>query len=122
MSGKKVYYNSACPVCDAGVEFQKKKLGESAADIEWIDVHHSNDAVREIGVELEFVRERLHVVDEDGTVHVGSDAFAELWQETPGQGFLARIVRTPGIRQLSRGLYNVFARLLYRWNRLKRRW
>jgi predicted DCC family thiol-disulfide oxidoreductase YuxK len=122
MSGTKVYYNSACPVCDAGIALQKKKLGEEAKDIEWIDVHNSNEAVEEIGADLEFVRERLHVVDEDGIVHVGSEAFAELWHKTPGQRFMGRIVRTPGVRQISWATYNVFARLLDWWNRQKKRW
>ena len=85
-------------------------------------MHKSNEAVHEIGADLEFVRERLHVVDEDGAVHVGSEAFAELWHTTPGQSFLAKVVRAPGVRQISHGMYNAFARILYRWNRFKGRW
>lgn len=48
------------------------------SELEWIDVHQLNGAASEIGAELEFVRERLHVVDEEGVVHLGSDAFALL--------------------------------------------
>jgi len=122
MTKTRVYYNSACPVCNAGITHQQRKLSGCDADVEWIDVHSNNEAVCEIGAELEFVRERLHVVDEAGTVHVGSDAFAELWNRTPGQGFLARLARAPILRTFSRLLYNVFAALLYRWNRMKGRW
>lgn len=122
MKRTKVYYNSACPVCNAGIKYQQRKLGGDASQIEWIDVHCSNDAVEEIGAELEFVRERLHVVDENGEVHIGSDAFAELWQKTPGQRLMAKLVRIPGLRILSGWLYNGFARSLYRWNRAKGRW
>ena len=118
----KVYFNSACPVCDAGIKYQRRKLKGCSNEIEWIDVHSSNEAAVEVGADLEFVRERLHVVDEAGTVHVGSEAFAVLWQKTPGQMMLARLVQMPGLRALSNWLYNAFARLLYRWNRLKRRW
>lgn len=122
MTKTRVYYNSACPVCNAGVKHQRQKLSGCDVDVEWIDVHSDNEAVREIGAELEFVRERLHVVDEAGTVHVGSDAFAELWNRTPGQGFLGRAVSAPILRTFSRLLYNAFAALLYRWNRKKGRW
>ena len=122
MSKTKVYYNSACPVCDAGIRYQRRRLEDGWADIEWIDVHCSNEAVADIGANLEFVRERLHVVDEQGTVHVGSEAFAELWDKTQGQRALAALVRVPGLRTLARWLYNGFARLLYRWNRGNRRW
>ena len=122
MTRTRVYYNSACPVCDAGVKYQKRRLADKAAEVEWIDVHASNEAVCEIDAQLEFVRERLHVVDEQGTVHVGSEAFAELWGKTRGLEALARLVRVPGMRTISRWLYNGFARTLYRWNRSRRRW
>lgn len=121
-SKTKVYYNSACPVCKAGIEFQQRKLGDACTEIEWIDVHDRNDAVCDVGADLESVRERLHVVDDDGGLHVGADAFAELWSKTPGQNKLARIARIPGLRMVWNALYNGFAALLYRWNRINRRW
>ena len=91
----KVYYNSACPVCNAGIRYQRRKLENSAAKVDWIDVHRSNEAATDVASNLEFVRERLHVVDEKGTVHVGSEAFAELWGKTRGQRALSRLVRVP---------------------------
>ena len=118
----KVYYNSACPVCSAGIRYQQRKLGAACDDVEWIDVHARNEAACEVNRDLELVRERLHVVDEAGGLHVGADAFAELWSKTPGQGAWARVVRAPGVRSLSRWLYNGFAALLYRWNRINGRW
>ena len=118
----KVYYNSACPVCNAGIQYQQRRLGEQSEDVEWIDVHKDNAAACDVNPDLELVRERLHVVDEEGGLHVGAEAFAALWSKTPGQAAWARIVRTPGIRPLSRWLYNGFAALLYRWNRINRRW
>jgi predicted DCC family thiol-disulfide oxidoreductase YuxK len=122
MSKTKVYYNSACPVCDAGIAYQKRKLSACDEEIEWIDVHADNKAVSEIASDLEFVRERLHVVDEAGSIHVGSEAFAELWSRTPKQRAFARLARAPLLRPVARWLYNAFAALLYRWNRMKGRW
>lgn len=118
----KVYYNSACPVCNAGIRYQQRKLGAASDDIEWIDVHSRNEAACEVNPDLELVRERLHVVDGDGDVHVGAEAFAELWSKTPGQSALARVARVPGLRHVWRWLYNLFAALLYRWNRFNGRW
>ena len=122
MSKTKVYYNSACPVCDAGIRHQKGKLDGCSADIEWVDVHATHSAASEVSADLEFVRERLHVKDEAGNVHVGWDAFAELWSRTPGQRALAAVARAPGLRSVFRWSYNGFAALLYRWNRWHRRW
>jgi predicted DCC family thiol-disulfide oxidoreductase YuxK len=122
MSKTKVYYNSACPVCDAGIRSQKGRLDTCGAQIEWVDVHASTEAASEVCSDLEFVRERLHVRDEAGNLHVGWDAFAELWNQTPGQRGLAAVARVPGLRSVFRWSYNRFAALLYRWNRWHRRW
>ena len=54
----KVYYNSGCPICKAGIELQMNK--DSNCKIQWNDVHKDNDLVSEIDSDLESVRERLH--------------------------------------------------------------
>lgn len=122
MAKTRVYYNGACPVCAAGIAGQKRRLAGCAAEVEWIDVHADSARVEEVGAELEFVRKRLHVVDASGVTRVGSEAFEALWGLTPGQGRLARLSGVPVLRALFRGTYNGFAAMLYRWNRLNRRW
>lgn len=111
-----VYYNSACPVCKAGVEGQMKK--ESGCPIQWKDVHQQNDLAEALNTELEVVRERLHVVDECGALHVGFDAFLVVWRNTPTELWMYRLFSLPVLRQLSGFVYNLFAALLYRWNRV----
>ena len=119
----KVYYNSACPVCNAGIKDQRKRMEACGIrDIEWIDVHTHPEAVEEVGASLEQVRERLHVKAEDGQLDVGADAFTRLWGQTPGQRWLGKLLRLPVFRQITHFLYNAFARLLYRWNLAKRHW
>src|SRR6266568_5014257 len=95
MGELKVYYNSACPVCNAGIRGQKQRMNDCPVDIQWIDIHSRPDALKEIGAQQEFVRERLHVVDEKGEVRVGAEAFRALWAHTPGQGVLARLTGLP---------------------------
>lgn len=90
--------------------------------IEWIDVHTRPDAVSELDAPLEKVRERLHLKTSTGQIDVGADAFLDLWSQTPGQRRLANLLRLPILKQLTRLAYNLFARLLYRWNRAKRHW
>lgn len=116
----KVYYNSACPVCKAGIEGQMEK--GSSCEIQWSDVHKDNALVSEIQAELEFVRERLHVVDESGKLHVGFDAFLAIWKNSPTEQWKARLFGLPVIRQLCRVAYNLFAAALYKWNRSKNHW
>ncbi|HEU4590917.1 MAG TPA: DUF393 domain-containing protein [Steroidobacteraceae bacterium] len=116
----KVYYNSACPVCKAGIEGQMQK--GSACEIQWADVHRDNALAAEVEADLEFVRERLHVVDEAGKLHAGFDAFLEIWRNSPTERWKARILGLPLIRQVCRIAYNLFAVMLYKWNKSNRRW
>jgi len=117
-----VYYNSACPVCNAGIEGQQRRMEGCPVQVEWIDIHTNADALGVIGAQREFVRERLHVVDENGKIRIGADAFEALWRHTPGQQHAARIVRLPGVRNIVRWSYNAFAAGLYAWNRARGRW
>jgi predicted DCC family thiol-disulfide oxidoreductase YuxK len=91
-------------------------------DVEWIDIHRDPGRLEEIGASQEFVRERLHVVDDAGVVHVGAAAFGALWSKAPQLRALARLLRMPVIRGVVSLAYNVFAAGLYRWNRWRGRW
>ncbi len=116
----KVYYNSACPVCKAGIESQMEK--GSSCEIQWADVHRDNELVVELHAELEFVRERLHVVDEQEKLQVGFDAILAIWRNSPAERWKAGILGLPVVKHLCRGGYNLFAAALYKWNRSKKRW
>lgn len=118
----KVYYNSLCPVCRAGVESQRRRMAAAGAPAAFCDISRHPEALAEIGADLEAVRERLHVRAADGTLAIGADAFTALARATPGQGWLARLGSLPVVKPLFRLAYNAFAAWLYRWNRRHGRW
>jgi predicted DCC family thiol-disulfide oxidoreductase YuxK len=113
-----VYFNSACPVCDAGIRYQRAKMEGCA--VEFVDLHAHPELARELDLDLEVLRERLHVRDSGGQLQVGTRAFAALWSQTPGQRPLAWLARRLG--WLAEPLYRLGARLLYRWNRWRGHW
>ena len=115
-----VYYNSACPVCKAGIEGQVEK--SSSCEMQWADVHANNELVAEVHADLEFVRERLHVVDEHGRLYVGFDAFLAIWKNSPTERWKARVFGLPIIRRVCGLGYNLFAAVLYKWNISKNHW
>jgi predicted DCC family thiol-disulfide oxidoreductase YuxK len=117
-----VYFNSACPVCRAGIDSQREVMGLYGIDIEWIDINKNPEAVWQLGATVEEVRERLHIKDEQGRIHVGSEAFKALWVRTPTQRWLGSLLGLPILSSIARALYNVFARYLYQWNRKKGHW
>ena len=116
----KVYYNSACPVCKAGIEGQKAK--ESICEIQWKDIHQFNNIVSEVNADLDSVRERLHVVDENGQVQIGFDAFLAIWQHSPNERWKSKLLGLLLVRQFCKVVYNLFAAALYMWNKSNKHW
>lgn len=116
----RVYYNSACPICNAGINSQKKK--SAVCGVEWEDVHLDNEKVKDLNANLEFVRERLHVVDTSGKLRVGLEAFIAIWENSPKEQWKANFSKLPVVRWLLNIIYNGFAWCLYKWNRMLNHW
>ena len=52
-----VFYNSACPVCDAGVKDQRRAMEKAGAgDLAWTDMTCAPDALQADGLTLDHVR------------------------------------------------------------------
>lgn len=119
-----VWYNSRCPVCDAGITHQKRPLIEAvkAGRIEFRDINFEPDALAAFGASLEDIRRRLHAIDAQGRLLVGADVAVAVWGVTPGQSWLSALFGNPVMRPLSRFGYDRFADLLYAWNRWKGHW
>ncbi len=66
------------------------------------DINFEPDALACFGADVEDVRRRLHAVDADGKLHVGSDCAVAIWLRTPGEAWLGHVVALPGLLQLSR--------------------
>ncbi len=116
----KVFYNSACPVCNAGISSQQRKMAE--CPVEWLDIHTDLYARDSINTNVVLIRERLHIIDENGKLAVGMRAFEAIWRRSPNEIWKANIVSLPIIKPFSDLAYNVFARLLYKWNRWRGHW
>jgi predicted DCC family thiol-disulfide oxidoreductase YuxK len=119
-----VWYNTKCPVCNAGINWQNNRLVRAArADaIEFRDINLEPAALSRFGAGVNDVRRRLHAVDAEGRCFVGIDCAIEIWRRTPGDDRLGRIVGLPVIRQIAGLGYDLFAGLLYFWNRLMGHW
>ncbi|WP_027054807.1 thiol-disulfide oxidoreductase DCC family protein [Mesorhizobium erdmanii] len=119
-----VWYNTRCPVCDAGITRQKRRLIEAvrAGRIEFRDINLEPAALAGHGASLEDIRRRLHATDADGRLLVGADVAIAVWAATPGEGWLAKLFGNRLALPLTRFGYDRFADLLYAWNRRKGRW
>lgn len=119
-----VWYNTRCPVCDAGISRQKRRLIEAikAGRIAFRDINAEPAALAKYHVSLEDIRRRLHATNAEGKLLVGADVAVAVWRATPGEGWLAWLFGNPAVLPLTRFAYDRFADLLYAWNRRKGRW
>jgi predicted DCC family thiol-disulfide oxidoreductase YuxK len=119
-----VWYNTRCPVCNAGIDRQRNKLiaAVEAGTIEFRDINFEPDALARFGASLEDVRRRLHATDEAGRLVVGADVAIAIWRLTPGEQWLAALLGNPVVHPVTRFVYDRFADLLYAWNRRKGHW
>ena len=119
-----VWYNTRCPVCDAGIDWQRIKLlaAVRAGQLSFSDINEQPQALAAYGASLDDVRRRLHATDESGRLIVGADVAIAIWRITPGEGWLASLFGNPAMLPVTRFAYDRFADLLFAWNRRKERW
>ncbi|RAZ78899.1 thiol-disulfide oxidoreductase [Mesorhizobium atlanticum] len=119
-----VWYNTRCPVCDAGINRQRRRLIEAvkAGRVAFRDINFEPEALSAFGASLEDIRRRLHATDSEGRLLVGADVAIAVWRLTPGEGWLASLFGNVIALPLTRIAYDRFADLLYTWNRRKGRW
>jgi len=115
-----VWYNTRCPVCDAGINRQRQQL--KAGRVEFRDINLEPEALAGYGASLEDVRRRLHAIDAGGRLLVGADVAIAVWAVTPGEKWLARLLGNPVVRPMACFGYDRFADILYAWNRRKGHW
>lgn len=75
-----VWYNTKCPVCDGGIDWQRSRLVRAAraGAIEFRDINLEPAALARFGAGIEDVRRRLHAVDAEGLLFVGADCAVEV--------------------------------------------
>ena len=119
-----VWYNTKCPVCNTGIEWQRRALARAARGgaIEFRDINLEPDALARFGAGIEDIRRRLHAVDAQSRLYVGADCAIAIWLATPCHAWLGRLLGLPVIRPVARIAYDRFADLLYAWNRRKGHW
>ena len=90
MKNSKVLFNEKCGICNFEIKNYKKR-----SQLEFEDCSAMDDKYLK----------KLHVVFEDGKELSGVDAFIYIWERTNGYNWLAKIVKLPIVRHLSKVAY-----------------
>jgi predicted DCC family thiol-disulfide oxidoreductase YuxK len=119
-----VWYNTKCPVCNGGIDWQRNKLlaAVRAGEIAFKDINERPAALATYGATLDDVRRRLHATDAQGNLIVGADVAIAVWRATPGERWIATLLGNPVMLPLTRYGYDRFADLLFAWNKRRGRW
>ena len=119
-----VWYNTKCPICNGGINWQRSRLVRAAHDgvIAFRDINLELNALSRYSATVADVRRRLHGVDATGRLYVGADCAIEIWRRTPGDVWPAGLLSLPFVRPVARFVYDRFADALYAWNCWKGHW
>lgn len=119
-----IWYNTLCPVCRLGINWQKQLLlpVDAHGDVIFRDINDDPQALLAFGADLDAIRKRLHATPPDGKLLVGIDVVIALMQKSPTLRWLAYLIALPGLRMLAGLAYDGFAEVLYAWNRRKGHW
>ena len=102
-----VFYDGKCGLCSREIGHYMK-ISPLKTFI-WRDVASEPQHLTKINVTQSDALRRLHVLDPEGNIHVGVDAFITIWKKLPRWRLLASICAVPGIRSILRSAYNKFA-------------
>ena len=111
-SERLLIYDAQCRLCvtaKEGVERLEKDL-----DVRWVP-YQSDEASRRLGAQYRAGRPDVaFLVERDGTIKKGLDAFVPLLSGLPGGRMLHVLIGIPFLRPLAYLIYRVIARYRYR--------
>jgi predicted DCC family thiol-disulfide oxidoreductase YuxK len=101
-------YDGECSVCRGTVEWIRPRSSPGA--FEFLSFHSGEMERRFPFLDREACKQAVHLVLPDGRVLAGDRAAPEVFSRIPGYRWIARVLRFPGARGLSRVFYRWFAR------------
>jgi predicted DCC family thiol-disulfide oxidoreductase YuxK len=102
-----VFYDGSCGLCSREIAFYKKL--PATTHIEWVDIARNSEILTEYGLSFEEAMRVFHILDEDGKLKSGVEAFLHLWAKITPFQILGFIIGLPIIKQLAIGSYAWFA-------------
>ncbi|KAA2244072.1 thiol-disulfide oxidoreductase DCC family protein [Salinarimonas soli] len=107
-----VYYDGACPLCRAEIDYYRRRPGADA--VVFVDVSTTPPGE---GLSCATALARFHVRESDGRLVSGAAAFARLWRALPGWRWFGHLVGSPPILPLAELAYRGFLPLRPRISR-----
>ncbi|MTI08992.1 thiol-disulfide oxidoreductase DCC family protein [Curvivirga aplysinae] len=102
-----VFYDGACGLCSKEIKYYQRIAPHGI--FQWFNIADSLEELKDFKISEVNALKQLHVVDEDGILHIGLDAFIVIWSNLRYWKIAAFLVSLWPIRPTLSILYNKFA-------------
>jgi predicted DCC family thiol-disulfide oxidoreductase YuxK len=106
----RIFYDGSCSVCATAVEHYSRK--DRDARLIPVDVSAAGFDPLPYGITLPEFMFQMHVIDRNGRVFRGVEAFWAIWQAFPSStvlGLCGRVIMLPLVKPIAIFCYHVFA-------------
>ncbi|MDH3693907.1 MAG: DUF393 domain-containing protein [Gammaproteobacteria bacterium] len=107
-----VFYDGGCGLCNKEIRHYARL--DRAQRLDWIDIGRDQPLLNSLGITKDQAMRRLHVLDRDGCLRDGVNAFVAIWADLPYYRVLARLVQLFKMVPLLESVYRPFATWRYR--------
>jgi predicted DCC family thiol-disulfide oxidoreductase YuxK len=107
-----VFYDGACVVCSTEVEHYHRQ--DHGGQLIIVDISADDFEPEQYGIPLSAFMHEMHVIDRQGQVYRGVEAFWAVWQAFPAStayGLMGTLITLPLLNPLARLCYKAFARI-----------
>ena len=101
----KILVDGNCIVCDLEVSHYKRAAPNL---IEIVDISDPQFEAQSFGLTTQAVNKHLHVIDSQGNIFKGVDAFSKIWQTIPKYHWAHGVIEKPLVNDLAKWGYKGF--------------
>ena len=105
-----IFHDDSCVICRTEMA---RFYSIYSADMDLIALSHGTDELEQHGIKLEDALTLMHVIDEQGKLHIGMDAIRLMYRRL-GKPKTAWFTSLPVLRGFFEWLYPIFARHRYK--------
>jgi predicted DCC family thiol-disulfide oxidoreductase YuxK len=105
-----IFHDDSCVICRTEMA---RFYSIYSADMDLIALSHGTDELEQHGIKLEDALTLMHVIDEQGKLHIGMDAIRLMYRRL-GKPKTAWFTSLPVLRGFFDWLYPIFARHRYK--------
>ncbi len=109
MSKPRILYDSHCIVCNKEIEYYKRK--DIHHTFEYLDIMNPKFSAENYGLTKQDVHRYFHVINREGRILSGVDAFNYIWKELDTFSLLQKIYSIELGKSIMKIGYDIFVRI-----------